>query len=166
MVLTAVTDILFTEEPRTDALRDAAARAFDVAPEAVAVGPLLELTPPPDSQVVMQRQPEDMPGNFPTWYGLAVDGALVDRVPHALDAMVEGLGIAAISDADDDEDMTLHLPDGSGHIVHLVQGDDDAFRITPDMRRLIEEATRRAADSDEGSQHDPDVRLARKVIAG
>jgi len=154
MVLTATTDILFTDEPGIDALRDVTARAFGVDPVDVAVGPLLELTPAPGSQVILQRQPEDVPGDFPVWYGLAVDASLVGRVTRAIDTMAYGLGITAISDAADDVDMTLHLPDGSGRAVHLEQGDDDACRITPEMRQLIDRATRRAP----GAGNSPRIR--------
>lgn len=41
MTLTPVTDILFTSEPDPEKLREIAARAFDVSPSAVTVGPLL-----------------------------------------------------------------------------------------------------------------------------
>lgn len=153
MALTAATDILFTDEPGEDALREVAARAFGVDPAAVAVGPLLELTPPPDSQVVLQRQPEDLPGDFPVWFGLALDASLMPRVTRAIDTVVFGLGIVALTDGDDDDTMTLHLPDGSDRVVRLEQGDDDAFRITPEMRQLIERAARRSPES--GSAVDP-----------
>jgi hypothetical protein len=42
-----------------------AASAFGVGPADVAVGLLLVLTPPPGSRVLLQRQPEDLPGDFP-----------------------------------------------------------------------------------------------------
>jgi hypothetical protein len=144
VVLTSVTDILFSKEPRLHELRDAAASAFDVGPAEVAVGLLLVLTPPPCSRVLLQRQPEDLPGDFPVWYGLALDPALIDHVPQALDAIAGDLGLAALSDAEDDEEMTLHLPDGTHHIVNLTQ-DDDAFRITPEIQRLIDAAGRRSS---------------------
>jgi hypothetical protein len=54
-------------------------------------------------------------------------------------------GRVRLTDADNDEEMTLHLPDGTHHTVRLEQDDDDAFRITPEMRRLIDRATRRGA---------------------
>ncbi len=77
MVLTAATDILFTDGPEVDALREVAARASGSEPAAVAVGPLLALTPPMGAQVILQRQPEDDRGDFPIWYGLAVDTCLM-----------------------------------------------------------------------------------------
>lgn len=165
MVLTAATDILFTDEPRIEVLRDVTARAFGVDPVVVAVGPLVEFTPAPGSQVVLQRQPEDLPGDFPVWYGLAVDASLMNRVPRAIDTVVHGLGIAAISDAADDDDMTLHLPDGSGHVVHLEQGEDDAFRITPEMSHLIERAPRRTSGAGHFPTDPPQATHRRKVIA-
>jgi hypothetical protein len=45
--------------------------------------------------------------------------------------------------AADDEEMTLHLPDGTHHTVRLTQDDDDAFRVTPDVQRLIDAASGR-----------------------
>ncbi len=166
MVLTAATDILFTDEPQADALRDVAARAFGVDPVAVAVGPLLALTPPKGAQVILQRQPDDLPGDFPVWYGLAVDGSLMDQVKRAIDTLAYDLGITAISDADDDDDMTLHLPDGSDHVIHLEQGDDDAFRITPEMRQLIERARRRTPDVTNIRDKPSGTTHFRKVSAG
>ena len=145
MALTSVTDILFSEEPRIHELRDAAASAFGVGPADVAVGLLLVLRPPPGSRVLLQRQPEDLPGDFPAWYGLAVDASLQSRVVRAVDAIARSLGMPMLTDAEDDEDMTLHLPDGTHHTVRLTQDDDDAFRITPEMRRLIDAAGGRSA---------------------
>ncbi len=114
----------------------------------------------------MLREPEDMSGDFPVWYGLAVDASLVNRVPRALPSVSQALGIVAISDADEDEDMTLHLPDGSSHVVHLEQDDDDAFRITPEIQRLIERAGRPAPGT-EGSPAAPSQGAERrKAIAG
>ena len=166
MVLTAATDILFTDEPQVDALREVAARAFGIDPKAVAIGPLLALTPPTGAQVVLQRQPEDLPGDFPVWYGLAVDTYLMKRVSRAIDTLTYGLGMTAISDADDEQDMTLHLPDGSGHVVRLEQGDDDAFRITPEMRRLIERARCRAPGMGKSPDEPSRATLRRKAIDG
>ena len=63
--------------------------------------------------------PWNMPGDFPTWYGLTIDDDLVEYVDRALNTVAHGLGTVALSDADDDRDMTIHLPDGSGHVVRL-----------------------------------------------
>jgi len=87
-------------------------------------------------------------GDFETTLLDWVDDSLTHHVTRAIDVLVQGLGIVAISDADDDDMMTLHLQDGSGHVVHLEQGDDDGFRITPEMRQLIERATRQAPGSE------------------
>lgn len=97
---------------------------------------------------------------------LSLDDALVDRVDPALDSVTRQLGTVALSDADDDLDMTIHLPDGSGHVVRLMQDDDDAFRITPEIRRLIECASR-ASLGTEGALDDPAVTPAhrRKALA-
>jgi len=165
MVLTATTDILFTDEPRIDALRDATARAFGIDLVDVAVGLLLELTPASGSQIILQRQPEDVPGDFPVWYGPAVDASLMKRVTRAIDAIAHGLGIAAISDAADDDDTTLHLPDGSGHVVRLEQGEDDAFRITPEMRQLIDRATRRAPGAANSPENPSRTTHVQKAVA-
>lgn len=83
-----------------------------------------------------------MPGDFPAWYGLTIEDRLVDLVNRALNTVTHGLGTVALSDADDEEDMMRHLPDGSGRIVRLMQDEDDAFWITPEMRTLIDGATR------------------------
>jgi len=37
---------------------------------------------------------------------------------------------------------TLHVPDATHHIVHLVQSHDDAFWVTPEMQRLTDRASR------------------------
>jgi hypothetical protein len=140
VILTAATDILFTTEPDPRTLRKAAARAFEVDPSNVAVGPLLELNPTSDTRVILHRQPEDARGDFPVWYGLTVEEPLVERVDRALDVITRSLGLVAISDADDDESMTIHLPDGTGHIVRLEPDADEAFRLTPGIRQLIERA--------------------------
>lgn len=147
MALTATTDILFADEPDVDALREVVARAFMVDPILVAVGPLLSADPPANAQVVLQRQPEDVPGDFPVWYGLAVDSLLLSRVAGAIDTVAHDLGMAVISDAGEDEEMTLHLPDGMDRVVRLAQDGEDAFRITPEMRRLIDLAGHRASNA-------------------
>lgn len=92
----------------------------------------------------MLRESQDMPGDFPAWYGMSVDPTLADRVAAAVSTIARTLDAVLLTDAEDEQDMTLHLPDGSGHVVRLEQGDDDAFRITPEMRRLIERAWHRA----------------------
>jgi hypothetical protein len=48
------------------------------------------------------------------------------------------MGLVVLSDADDDEAMTLHLPDGSAHIVRLDPDNEEALRITSEIRQLIE----------------------------
>jgi hypothetical protein len=155
MPLTMMSDILFREFPNPVKLRIAASRAFDIASGLVSVAELSGFAPiPADARVVMLHEPEDMPGDFPGWYGLAVDPALVMRVPHAVDAIARSLGTVLLTDAEDDEEMTLHLPDGTHHTVRLAQDDDDAFRITPEMQRLIDAASGR-----------PSTAPSRKAIA-
>ncbi len=107
----------------------------------------------------------NMPGDFPTWYGLTVDDDLVEYVDRALNTVAHGLGTVALSDADDDRDMTIHLPDGSGHVVRLTQDDDDAFRITPEMRHLIEGAASGSPGAEDASNSPMTTTRAQKVIA-
>jgi hypothetical protein len=64
-------------------------------------------------------------------------------VTRAVDAIARALGMPLLTDVEDDEEMTLHLPDGTHHTVRLTQDDDDAFRVTPDMQRLIDAASGR-----------------------
>lgn len=166
MTWTIATDILFRDDPGPDRLKDVAARAFRIASENVAVAEAAGHDQISNmAQVVLLHRSQTMPGDFPAWYGLTVDAGLIDDVDRALNTMSHGLGTVALSDAEDEQDMTLHLPDGSGHVVCLEQGDDDAFRITPEMRQLIESVGRRAPGTG-NSPTDPSQAInRRKVIA-
>jgi hypothetical protein len=143
MQLTMMSDILFHGVPAPARLREAVAQAFDVPVSLVNLRTVGDLDPvDPASRVQITRQPEPLPGDFAEWYGLGVAPDLVNRVDDAVNAIASMLGMVLLTDADDDEDMTLHLPDGSERVVHLEQGEDDAFRLTPEMRQHIERAAR------------------------
>jgi hypothetical protein len=149
---TNVTDILFEREPGADELREAAACAFGVRPAEVAVGRLQDVNVvTPGLQVVIQRQPEDMPGDFPAWYGLTVTERLLDRADSALNAVARQLGLVALSDARGQDEMMLHLPDGSGLVIDLPQGEDDSFHLAPAQKHVIAAARRNAANPDSQS---------------
>ena len=166
MTLTIATDILFHDDIEPDRLRRVSARAFHVAPEMVAVAEAAGHFPiPDDAKVILLHRSWNMPGDFPIWYGLTVDDDLVEHVDRALNTVAHGLGTVALSDADDDRDMTIHLPDGSGHVVRLTQDDDDAFRITPEMRQLIDGAMRRSRETEDTSNAPMTTTRAQKVIA-
>ncbi len=166
MTWTIATDILFRDDPGPDRLKDVAARAFRIASENVAVAEAAGHDHISDrAQVVLLHRSQSMPGDFPAWYGLTVDAGLVDDVDLALNTMSHGLGTVALSDADNEQEMTLHLPDGSGHVVRLEQGDDDAFRITPEMHQLIERAGRREPDAGNSPTDPSQATNRRKAIA-
>jgi len=167
MPLTIATDILFRDDPPPDRLHHSVADAFRVPPEQVAVAEAAGNDPiPDDAQIILLHRSRTMPGDFPSWYGLTVDADLVERIDPALNTVARHLGTVALSDADDEQDMTIHLPDGSGHVVRLMQGNDNAFRMTPEIHRLIERATRRSpgADDDLGGPVATSTR-GRKAIA-
>ena len=141
MSVKLATDILIRDDPNRDRLRLAVSRAFGVAPGFVTVTEATGDEPiPEDVMVLLLHQPEIMPGDFPTWYDLSVSEGLLDRIEPAISAVAHELGTIIVTDADDYFEMTLHLPDGTRHTVELYQGDDDAFRITPEIRRLIDQA--------------------------
>jgi hypothetical protein len=146
MQLTMMSDILFRDVPNPARLREAAARAFDVPVAQVNLRTVGDLDPvDPASRVQLIRQPERLPGDFADRYGLGVEPNLVDQVGPAVDTIAHIIDTVLLTDADDDAEMTLHLPDGTRHTVRLAQDDDDGFRITPEMRRLIDGATRRGS---------------------
>lgn len=136
------TDILFRERLRPDTLRVVAASAFDVPADRVAVIESVGPEPiPDDALVVFMHQPEVMPGDFPDWYGLNVAPELLQGVVPAVDAIARELRTVAITETENYSDMTMHLPDGSARVVGLYQDDDDAFRITPEIQAMIDEAS-------------------------
>lgn len=136
------TDILFRDRPRPDILRDVAASAFGAPVDRVAVIESVGPEPiPDDALVVFMHQPDEMPGDFPDWYGLNVASELLPGVVPAMDAIARGLQTVALTEAEDYSDMTIHLPDGSSRVVVLYQDDDDAFLITPAIQAMIDEAS-------------------------
>lgn len=166
MTLTAETNILFYEVPDPIRLREVAARAFDVPLPLVNLRTIGDLAAvDPASRVQLIRHPEPLPGDFAAWYHLNVAADLVECVDDALDVVAGMIRTVALSEADDDGDMTIHLPDGSRHVVRLAQDDDDAFRITPEMRRLIDEAADRTSGIEGPSNSPMTTTRARKVIA-
>ncbi len=68
-----------------------------------------------------------------------MDDALIHEVDQAITLMSRHMEVVALTDAEDDDSMTLHLPDGSEHVVQLAPDDHEAFRMTPEIRQLIEQ---------------------------
>ncbi|MDQ3539543.1 MAG: hypothetical protein M3440_02545 [Chloroflexota bacterium] len=165
--LTMMSDMLFRDTVDPDHLRVAASRAFGIAPNLVSVAEAAGLKAIPDeARVVMLRESQDMPGDFPAWYGMSVDPTLVDRAAAAVSTIARTLDAVLLTDAEDEQDITLHLPNGSGHVVRLEQGDDDAFRITPEMHQLIESVGRRAPGTGNSPTDPSQATNRRKAIAG
>ncbi len=164
--LTMMSDILLRDVVDPDRLRIAASRAFGIAPSLVSVTEAAGFeTIPDDARVVMLHESQDMPGDFPTWYGVSVDPALVDRVDGAIETIARTLDTVVPTDAEDQQDMTIHLPDGSGHVVRLEQGEDDAFQITSEMRQLIDRATRRAPGAGNSPEISSRTTRVKKAVA-
>lgn len=137
MTLAIATDVLFDRAPAPERLREAATQAFAVRESEVAVAALSDAGIAPGLRVIFQRQPEDLPGDFPVWYQLTVDSPLLGCVDRALDRIVGQLQLVALSDADGPDTMTLHMPNGTGILINLPQGDDDSFRLPPALRRAV-----------------------------
>jgi len=148
MPVTAATDILLRDMPDHVQFRKAVARAFGLPTGLVTVSDAEGTDQIPDEvRVLILRQPLTMPGDFPAWYHLSIDPQLIGQIDPAFDMIARTLGTVILTDADDYFGMTLHLPDGTGQVVELSQGDDDAFRVTSGIRQLIEQATRQTVAS-------------------
>lgn len=138
MTMIGATDLLIQTEPNRDRLRIAVSRAFGVDPGHVTVGDATGTTPiPNDAEIVLLRQPDDMPGDFPVWYSQALVPKLADRVDHSWNAIARDLGTVILSEAPDYETVA-HLPDGTGHVLYVPEADEGGYRITPELQRLIE----------------------------
>lgn len=144
MALTLVTDILIRGAPSREALRNAMSRSFGVDSGMVTVTEATGKDPIPDDvRILLLRQPESMPGDFPAWYSFSVAPDLVGQIDEAMNGVAKVLDTVILTEAENYSDMTMHLPDGSARVVGLYQDDDDAFRITPEIQALIDEATAR-----------------------
>lgn len=82
-----------------------------------------------------------MPGDFPSWYSIGVSDELAPNFNTAIDRLAALLQMPILTDGVDEETMLLHLPSGEGVLVKLLQDEDDAFLMTPEMKRLIDQAT-------------------------
>lgn len=146
MTMTMMSDMLFRDVPNPARLREVIARAFGVAAPLVNLRTVGDLAPvDPESRVQLIREPEPLPGDFAAWYNLNVAPDLVSRVDDVMDTIAHDLGIVTVTDAEDYFEMTLHLPDGTRHTVELYQDEENVLRITPEIQRLIDGATRQQA---------------------
>lgn len=145
MTMIGATDLLLQAEPTRDRLRIAVSRAFGIDPGHVTVEDVDGTTPIPDNSViVLLRQPGTMPGDFPAWYSQAIAPELADRVDQSWNAIARDLGTVILSEAPDYETVA-HLPDGTGHVLYVPEGDEGGYRITPELQRLIDKHARSAA---------------------
>lgn len=141
MTMIGATDILIQTEPNRDRLRIAVSRAFGVDPGHVTVDDAEGTTPIlDDAEIILLRQPGDMPGDFPAWYSQAVTSDLADRVNPSWDVIAHELGTVILSEAPDYKTI-VHLPNGTGHVLYVPEEDEGGYRITPELRRLIDRAT-------------------------
>ncbi|MGC4106757.1 MAG: hypothetical protein QM753_10465 [Thermomicrobiales bacterium] len=136
--MTIGSDIFIGAIVPADTLRTAFAHAYAVPVDRVVLLPE-DLDAWPDADVVLdtfgnERVPGDYPMQVQSWgpEALASDPAITR-------SLAIELGIPIITDAgtDDPDGMALHLPDGSTHIVSVEQDDDEGFRNTIEMRRVI-----------------------------
>jgi hypothetical protein len=143
MAKIGVTDLLIQVEPDRDRLRIALSRAFGVDPGRVSITDIDGDRPIPDeTQVLLYREPEDMPGDFPAWFSQAVDEGLAGQVDPAWDAVAAELGTVVLTEAPDYE-STVHLPDGTRHVLYIPEEDEGGYLMTPKLRQLIDTAHRR-----------------------
>jgi hypothetical protein len=92
---------------------------------------------PPDPAVQLTREPESIPGDFSAWYHLSVAAALLDRVDDRIGDVARDLGTVVGTEADIEDAMVLHMPDGTRHTVRLFEDDDDGLRFTSAIYALI-----------------------------
>lgn len=145
MTMIGATDLLLQADPSRDRLRIAVSRAFGVDPGRVTVGDAEGTTPiPDDAEIVLLRQPGVMPGDFPAWYSQAITPGLADRVDRSWDAIARDLVTVILSEAPD-YGTIAHLPDGTGHVLYVPEEDEGGYRITPELKRLIEQHSRPVA---------------------
>lgn len=102
----------------------------------------------PDADVVLDLASNSpLPGDYPiqivTWDS---DQHPQSAVASSL-AVVLGAPVLIGAESYDPEDLELHLPDGTASRVRVKQDDDDGFRNTPEMRRLIAASQSRMAHS-------------------
>ncbi len=143
MTKARIEEAYFDREPAVDALRTASAAAFGVRPETIVVecldGPA-HIGPEP--AVRWLRDGEDMRGEFPVWYYLHTEVADLDRINQILSAITGKLGVAALSQAPDPDDLALHGPDGSLRIVPVEQSsaNGNTLVLSPSDRAILERA--------------------------
>ena len=105
-----------------DALRAASAAAFGVRPEMVVIefldGPAYI---GPEPAVRWIRDSENMRGEFPAWFYLHTQVAELERISRILSIITGKLGVAALSQAPDPDELALHGPDGSLRYVPVLQ---------------------------------------------
>lgn len=135
------TDLLIRTEPNRDRLRIAVSRAFGVDPGHVTVDDATGTTPiPDDAEIVLLRQPDDMPGDFPTWYSQSLVPELAERVERSWNAIARDLSTVILSEAPEYKTIA-HLPDGTGHVLYIPEEDEGGYRITPELQRIINRVT-------------------------
>jgi len=146
ITMTMMSDMLIRGRVESRVLRTAVARAFQLSDDAVFVTAADAIQPPTaQTRVFVVHEDRDMPGDFPDWYSISIDPALEPRHAEAMDRLAHELSLPILTDAPDDRQMTLHLPDGTGVVVDLIQDHDGAFVMTPEIRRLIDRASPRVA---------------------
>jgi hypothetical protein len=113
-----IEDVYFDQDPAPNVLRAATATAFGVPADQVGIERLDG--PPaigPVPAVRWLRDNADMPGEFPAWYSLHTHVTDLRRINAILSNLTGLLGIAAMSQAPDPDELAMHGPDGSLHLV-------------------------------------------------
>jgi hypothetical protein len=129
-----------------ETLRAAYARAYEVPASRVALLP----DPPeswPDADVVLECFGADIiPGDYPIqvqpW---GPDTSRDTRDITRSLAVTLGVPVLTPAESDDPEAFDLVLPNGTIQRVSVMQDEDDGFRNTPEMQRLIATNTTAAA---------------------
>jgi hypothetical protein len=127
-----IEEVFFDHEPNPEALRAATAEAFGVRYDQVAIATFRDANPGSVASwpaVRWLRDGERMPGEFPVWYYLHTQVNDLVRLNAMLSDLTGHLGIAAMSQAPDPDELALHGPDGSLHMVPIEQTEHDNYAI-------------------------------------
>ncbi|HEU0163896.1 MAG TPA: hypothetical protein VFQ54_02560 [Thermomicrobiales bacterium] len=148
MVKALTTDVYFMKEPQPGALIEATAVAFGVPVESVVVAPVVSETgrvsvKDPAVAVLWRREVEDQGGDFPIRFNLMIPeeerGMIFDR----LDGVETHLQIPFITDAENDYELRLYLPNGEVLVIPDTMSDDDEYEmhLTPAQLDAINRAS-------------------------
>ncbi|MGC4106094.1 MAG: hypothetical protein QM753_07025 [Thermomicrobiales bacterium] len=139
MTIVGVAMISMPELPALDALRIAAAAAYRIPLEAVAVGEYFGDGDsfPPGHHVYLNLWHSDYDGDLPVAFDQKVDASLVAGVDAAMQRLAEHLGFLIVTDDAEGDLATIHLPNGTVQRRDLVALPDDGIVLPTDLKAFV-----------------------------